>query len=1128
MKKNYNFKKLNTRAFTILEIVITIVFIVIVTAPILNTFQLTERLGEKSRRGFIAQNLAREMMSEISQKNFSDPDELDTFETGLKPGPTHEEYLPDSLAQKIANGTNEITGQPEYINETLVNRARYFDDIDDYDGYNTDENILPTDTRGREHLFEGENINKSFRVKVRVLNDVSFMGEPLQVLDTAETLSAPSMVMAATRDSKYLLMTDPATNLTDVYNTKTGTKIDNQPNEIAPYAYGDGENTPGSDPISLRDLRETPFEMDNIDQVPISHFYKLGGASKTITGPAGDRFYTLHRAALNDFENYSAVSAIDMNPHGTPEVSFHKLDDINLVARDLRSNSINAITVDSDYNVYAATNGAGLMKSDDNGESWSPVAFYQSDGVKPVLKVNCLASTRYKERFLNRSVVLAGADGGLLVIEKSSKKKYRDAAISDAQNVTALALAENGYSAVGLDDGSVYISKNFAMEYGKNSSSLVKKTGPVEGKKVNALAIDDNFRLWLGNDDGQYYSDDAFGSLTDAGCSWKLFTSEAQVNAIYIDRSRTMPAPFIPILERAATGITCSPSLLADERGLHLFYLDDSTDGANGETLANTKLWYAHSSDFGKSWQNPIQVCHTPSGKAAWAHSEVIDKNGTLHAMWQSYIYKTEWNIFYQRSEDCGQKWLSDDKCAFNQYGEKPLHSYNFKNGAESDWVKYGSEKLSRLAVSANNTLYGVASAGDMSQYHYSFLSPSCGQNWNSDYVMSVFKPSDMASGYVESINILNAKNKLINVATYGEKYTGRIFFEAELYARTVNVNVNSFGLYDVVDSAPAAFNDENVFLYCYSQKDYSGEVSLNAIYSYYPYSQFNNTKLHITPDRIFRPQMHKNDAYLFFSTKSDASISGAGNITGRLFMARSDDSGINYSSPIFIDYIYGTYDQPASAKYNSKVYLVKKTIDKSPGSNFALSSIPSQLMMCGAGSSAFSFDCDMAPVNKTDLYRLDETVTAFSGDDEGNMLCATTNGLYIRNVKNANAILNYSTYGAEYKKGFVLFPLSLTGHEKFSDPLLPRLGWQKLFSGMHITSAYAEKSGNYWIATLKNGIYRSVDFGRSWTHIESRMSNIVDINYVSAGRAPAMNKLNLVTRRYNVNGAERKIVYQK
>ncbi|HOT76930.1 MAG TPA: hypothetical protein PK467_14165, partial [Candidatus Wallbacteria bacterium] len=346
-------------------------------------------------------------------------------------------------------------------------------------------------------------------------------------------------------------------------------------------------------------------------------------------------------------------------------------------------------------------------------------------------------------------------------------------------------------------------------------------------------------------------------------------------------------------------------------------------------------------------------------------------------------------------------------------------------------------------------------------------------------------------------------------------------------YARNVNVNVNSFGLYDVIESAPAAFNDEQVFLYCYSQKDYSGEISLNAIYSYYPYMQFNNTKLHITPDRVFRPQMHKNNAYLFFSTKPDASIAGAGNITGRVFMARSDDGGINYSSPIFIDYLYGTYDQLASAKYNSKVYMVKKTIDKSPNSNFALSSIPSQLMMFGAGSSAFSFDCDMAPVNNTDRYQLDETVTAFSGDDEGNMLCATTNGLYIRNVKNANAILNYSTYGSEYKKGFVLFPLSLTRHEKYSDTQLPRLGWQKFFPGMHITSVYAEKSGNYWVATLKNGIYRSVDYGRSWTHIEARMSGIVDINHVSAGRAANMNKLNLVTRRYNVNDAERKPVLE-
>jgi formylglycine-generating enzyme required for sulfatase activity/type II secretory pathway pseudopilin PulG len=1114
----------NSKAFTILEIIITIVFVVIVTAPILNTFQLSQRMSERSRRSFIAQNLAREIIDEISGKNFSDPDGADTFEINLKPGPTHEEYIGEDFAPKIANGTDEVSDEPRLFNETVINRAKYYDDIDDYDGYNTDENILPTDAAGNEFIYDGMNVYRDFRVKVRVSNDAAFSGEPSPLLETGEVIGAASLTLAATRDSKYILLTDPASNLTNIFNTRTFVKLDNQPNEIAPFAYGDGVNTPGSDPISLVDLRETPFGTD-IEGKSTTHIYKLGPAAKTITGPAGDRFYTLHTAAINDADLYSAISGIDMNVYNTPEVSFHKIDDINLVARDLRSNSINAITVDSKNYVYAATNGAGVMRSDDNGETWAPVPFYRTDGVTPVTKVNCLAATKYSERYLSRSVVLAGGDGGLLIIENNTKKQYRESGISDAQNVTALAAAENAYTAAGLDDGTLYISKNFAMKYEDNSSSMTKKRGP-DSTRINSLSIDDEFRLWLANGTGIYYSEDIFINTANELCSWKQFTSEVEAGALYIDRSRTMPAPFIKVLDRAAPGITCAPSLLADANGLHLFYLDDSTDGGAGATLANPKLWYARSADFGKTWGTPVRVCNTPQGKAAWAHSEAIDRSGTLHALWQSQIYKNEWNIFYQRSENCGKKWLAEDKCAFNRFGEKPLHSYNFKNGPESEWVKYGSDKLSRIGVSNNNTVYGTASGNDFNQYHYSYLSPSGGLDWNSDYVISVFKPSDMASGYVESINVLNDKNKVINFANFGENYSNRIFFEAEMYARTVNVNLSTFNLTNLIESMPPAFNEELNFLYCYSKREATSEITLNSMTSFYPYLFFNNVRLEVSPDRIFRPQLDRNNAYLFFGVKSDASINSA-DISGRAFMARSDNGGNTYSSPIFIDYLYGVYDHLTSAKYNSKIYILKKTADKSPGSNFALSSIPRQLVFYGAGGSAFSFDCDMAPINAADKYDLNEKVNAFCGDDEGNLLCASSKGLYIRNIKNANAIINNADRGAGNLKTFALFPLRLDKNEKFSDPLGRKIGWQKLFEGMHITGAHIEKSGNYWISTLQNGIYRTTDYGASWTHIESRLSNIIDVSRVERGNAKNMNKLNLVTRRFNVSGESRKVVLE-
>lgn len=1112
------------KAFTILEIIITIVFVVIVTAPILNTFQLSERLSEKSRRGFIAQNLAREMMAEISKKSFSDPDGPDTFEAGLLPGPTHEEYAGDLYAGRIANGTDEVTGEPRMMNETIVNRAKFYDDIDDYDGYNTDETILPTDASGREFIYGGGNVNEKFRVKVKVSSDAAFSGEPYAFIDTAEVIGASSAVLAATRDSKYLLLTDPATNLTEIYNARTGARLDNQPNSIAPYAYGDGTNTQGSDPVSLKDLRDTPFEI-GIEGEPLSHIYPLGPAAKTIIGPAGDRFYTLHRADINDDKLFSAVSAVDMNAFNTPEVSFHKLDDINLVANGLRSNSINAVTVDSKFNVYAATNGAGLMVSDDNGETWSRVGFLKTDDT-PVTRVNCLAATQYSERFLNRSVVLAGGDGGLLIIENNSKKTYRDANISDSQNVTAIAVAENGYTVAGLDDGSIYVSKCFAMEYGKNDSSMSRKKGP-EPKKVNALAIDDNYRVWLGNESGQYYSDDAFLNLSGDDCTWNAFTSETGVNAIHIDRSRSMPAPFVDVPAREAPGIKCAPSLLADDNGLHLFYLDDSTDGGNGNSLANTKLWYMRSADFGKSWSEPVRVCHTPAGESAWAHSETIDAKGSIHAVWQSKLYRNEWNILYQRSDDCGKKWLAEDRCAFNQFGEKPLHSYGYKTGFEADWVKFGAGKLSRIGASANGTLYCVASASDMHPYHYSFLSPSGGKNWSSDYVMSVFKPSDMPVGYTESINVLSEKNKMFNVATIGPDYSMRVFFEAELYAREARINVNSFQLTNVIASAPPAFNEALNLLYSYCRMDASGEITLNSLVSYYPYYEFKNTKVEISPDQIFSPQMLRNNAYLFFGMKADASLKAADGATGRFFMVRSDDCGNNYSSPIFVDYLYGAYDQPASARYGPKIYIIKKNVEKSPRSGFALSSIPAQLAMCGSDSAAFSFDCDMAPLNAADNYELGAKVNAISGDDDGNLLCATSDGLYVRNIKNANAVIDYSNYGPQYKKGFVLFPLRLTKHETFSDPGGRKIGWLKFFDGVHVTGVHAEKGGTYWAATLKNGLYRSVDYGASWTHIEAKLSNIVDISRIERGKASELNKINLITRRFNAADASRRLVME-
>ena len=1107
------------RAFTILELLVTILFVVVMVAPILNSFQLSERMGEKSRKSFIAQNLAREMMKEISQKPFSDPDESDTFNVQLKPGASHEEYLKDSLAATIANGTDETTGKPRLFNETLVSRIKFFDDIDDYDGYNTDETLLPTAPDGGEFIYKDENAYKDFRVKVAVKNGSTLTAKASSILNTSEIFLSSPGVICATKDSKYLLSVNES-NEANIINMESGFRLDNQPDSISPYAYGDGTNTSGSDPVSLADLRERPCAIDSALKIPKTYIYKLGKPKKAILGPGADRFYILHSNELTDQSYYSAVSAIDMNRQNTPEVSFHKVETIGLVARDLRSNSINAIIVDDKMSVFAATNGAGIMKSTDNGESWEPLEFCLSDAKTPVTTVNCLASGSFHKDITRYAVTAAGGNGGLFIIKNSGDEleTYREPQITDSENVTAITISDNGYAAAGLQNGNFYISKNYFLKNHNNVSSLILKQGPSSATKINTLAIDRNYRLFAGNALGQFYSDDAFSNDTSSGCTWTQITGECEIKTMHIDRSKTNPAPFVKILNRdkmpQAAGIICAPSIIADDCGLHVFYLDDSSDSPNGETLSYPKLYYVKSPDFGKNWSNPVRVCKTPDGRSAWAHSEAVDKNGTLHAMWQSEG-ESEWKIYYQQSSDGGASWLAQDKCIYNKFNDKPLHRYSFKSGAESNWVKYASDKFSRLSVMSNNTIYGTASSNDYNNFYYSFISINAGAVWNQNNAFTAFKPFESTTGYVESINVLSEQNKIIDIVTYGDNYSKRVFFEIEPYGSVPNLNLN-FSFDKVVDSAAPCVNDEMNFLYCLSQKNSSNEIVLRSVFAAPPYTSISSCEINITPKLVYRPQLAKNDAYLFFATDPDAAIGSNSKIKGRVFMAKSTSSGINYSAPVFIDYLYGAYDYLATANYASIVYMIKKSPDPSASSNLYFSSIPDELMFVGTKKTAYVLNPEMLPNPAFEEFELDETPNGFASDGDGNILCATSNGLYVRNIKTANAILR-SSGGEGAVDSNVNFPLSLSKYESFTDPKIKKLGWLKYFEGMNITCAFAEKGGVYWVGTLTGGLYRSNDYGRNWKHIESRLASISDIKCVVDGNAMALNKLNIVSKRFNV-----------
>jgi len=616
-------------------------------------------------------------------------------------------------------------------------------------------------------------------------------------------------------------------------NLQTGYEVDCGPNNAGLASLCDTPCTAGIDRIPLASLRTLPGGAPS---------YNLGEPSQIITGPAGDRFYILHKADILNPDAYSGISTIDMNPYNTPEVSFHKVFDTNLVSKDLRSNSINSIATDMNGAVYAATNGGGLSRSDDNGDSWSLQKLLLADGTTIADTIYCLAAIKRGYGAGEDKYVYAGGKGGLWISKNNGA--WNRVGAAGSSNITAIAAMDNGYVIAGTDNGNVYVSREYDINF-------AQKYGPAV-KKINALAIDDSYRAWAGNDTGQFFSENVFTSAT---VNWTAHmpqgVTSAKVNSIYIDRSQTYPAPFTDVLSRTANTVSSNPacpSLYADENGLHLFYLDDSGEvGAGSSTsFSNPKLWYVNSPDFGKTWAIPRKICGAPAGKAAWAHSEIIDKNGALHAVWRDNR-SGAWQLYYNKSEDGGKTWLASDFCIGNEDASITLDNLYYQTGsALSDWLKYGSDKFVQIAVSNQNRVYAVFSSNSSS--HYIRYSDDGGKTWPQKNKISFAKTSGSSKELIESINYIEPLKKLMLVLITGSDLKSRKMKYCDPDGKNFELNSN-FNITGVAESSPPALNDEYKFTYIKTGIESQGDATyeyfrIDKIFSFPSYSKFDETKL--------------------------------------------------------------------------------------------------------------------------------------------------------------------------------------------------------------------------------------------------------------------------------------------
>ncbi|HOT76685.1 MAG TPA: sialidase family protein, partial [Candidatus Wallbacteria bacterium] len=524
-------------------------------------------------------------------------------------------------------------------------------------------------------------------------------------------------------------------------------------------------------------------------------------------------------------------------------------------------------------------------------------------------------------------------------------------------------------------------------------------------------------------------------------------------------------------------------------------------------SFGNPKLWYVNSPDFGKTWGIPRKICGTPTGKAAWAHSEIIDKNGALHAVWRDNR-NGAWQLYYNKSEDGGKTWLASDFCIGNEDSSITLDNLYYQTGsALSDWLKYGSDKFVQIAVSNENRVYVVFSSNSSS--HYIRYSDDGGRTWPQKNKVSFAKTSGSSKELIESVNYIEPMKKLMLVFITGSDLKSRKMKYCDPDGKNFELNSN-FNIAGVAESSPPALNDEYKFTYIKTGIESQGDATyeyfrIDKIFSFPSYSQFDETKLlpskqDMTARALYKNISFNNKSYVFYHTNI---FSEPPNF---IFFNYSSDGGNSYSDPVNFDSANNEFDKLTCAVYSGVPYLAKRNANAAPAADFFVSSFDKQILFSACNGSLFYSGIGDNEVKKAEKYNFtSDKITCFSGDGDGNLIYGTSNGAYFRNINFGSA--TYFTTGARADK--VNFPIS-------------DYYWHHFFNGVSVKTVFAEKNGVLWVGTANKGIYRSNDYGENWKNIEAVKSNINgSINFIGMGNANRINKLIFFSSRYNLKNAD-------
>ncbi len=599
----------------------------------------------------------------------------------------------------------------------------------------------------------------------------------------------------------------------------------------------------------------------------------------------------------------------------------------------------------------------------------------------------------------------------------------------------------------------------------------------------------------------------------------------AKVNAIHIDKSRTYPAPWSKVLQRdnaTKPSIPCAPSLYASAAGLHLFYLDDIDNGANGTSLAYPRLWYVKSPDFGKTWKDPVLVSSTPagSGKSDWAHSALVDDRGRLHVVWRS-DRSGAWRVYYQRSDDAGETWLPADVDVNAEWpathGPFPaLDALSFKDGGTADWIKYGADRFRQVAWSPDNRLYVVFSS-DNGAYHYLRWSSDGGRTWPAANVKELAK--DGSTDLVESVDFIEPANRLMFMTMTGTGRTKRRLISAAIDGSGVLVH-NAFDSQDVTESVPPVVTDDGRWFYEHNTnppsrnsprlvlENSNSPFTSRTWVEPQKYDSIDNTDYtHIK--RVIRPSVSGNDIYLSFVTGIGDYIS----MQNILFFKKSSDGGNTFGPPTYLYMMFGSHGAVTSAIHNGIPYYVQCAPTNSPFANLILSSIPDQLVFGCSDGRMFHTIIDQPETtisgggNNTSYFDFaNESLRCFSSDDHGFMIYGTNDGVFFR---------NYAYPGVQ----------TLTGPgapilAEFNDRLINNgyeNRWRHLLNGIRINSAHLDSTGTLWIGTQDSGVFKSKDRCENWDHYESTNDDFRDIKFNQTSTSKGLDRIHAFSRRYIV-----------